>query len=331
MKRRFILILIIIACILIVVGTASGVTRLARNYVSSPWINGTSATFDGVDTNLTGNVSADYFILNPVATPTATIPNGTLMFYENPYQYLQVRAFDTWYRLVNTTHVFDHGGLSGLADDDHPHYLTETNATANYILLSNTSIQTDHGSLLGLTDDDHTAYYNLQRHNGTYANLTFNRSGINTLQYYNGSNWITTFNTSVQDHGVLDGLADDDHSTYVDKAGDTMTGNLNIEGVNPRLIFGGGDDPGIAFHIQGSEKAALYLENNTTLALFNNASAGVGDAKIMIRINMSNGDIRKMGRIKVGDGSNEVQGTLKSNATGLYVYDGTTWDILNAY
>lgn len=89
--------------------------------------------------------------------------------------------------------VFDHGALTGLADDDHPQYLTPAEADALYEALGavathaagadphtgyrlesadhshqSTGLQAgkiDHGAALnGLGDDDHTQYHNAARH-----------------------------------------------------------------------------------------------------------------------------------------------------------------------
>lgn len=49
---------------------------------------------------------------------------------------------------------FPHGDLSGLADDDHPHYYNATRHTKDI----HDALGLDHGSLSGLTDDDHTQY-----------------------------------------------------------------------------------------------------------------------------------------------------------------------------
>lgn len=51
--------------------------------------------------------------------------------------------------------ISDHGALTGLGDDDHPHYLTTTrhDTTARH-----GSSVVDHGSIGGLADDDHPQY-----------------------------------------------------------------------------------------------------------------------------------------------------------------------------
>jgi len=62
--------------------------------------------------------------------------------------------------------VEDHGALTGLADDDHPQYLTEAEGDAAYSDITepvavahrdDTTNVHDHGQLAVLADGDHTA------------------------------------------------------------------------------------------------------------------------------------------------------------------------------
>ena len=89
--------------------------------------------------------------------------------------------------------AWDHGGLNGLADDDHTQYL---NTARHDTTARHGSSVVDHGQINGLADDDHTQYLNTTRHDTT-----------------------TRHGTSVVDHGSIGGLADDDHTQYVDTAG----------------------------------------------------------------------------------------------------------------
>jgi hypothetical protein len=62
--------------------------------------------------------------------------------------------------------VTDHGGLTGLGDDDHPQYLTNARGDALFLTPAEGDaryatpgqIVTDHGLLTGLADDDHPQY-----------------------------------------------------------------------------------------------------------------------------------------------------------------------------
>jgi hypothetical protein len=88
----------------------------------------------------------------------------------------------------------DHGGLSGLADDDHTQYYNAARLTKAVI----DALAVDHGALSGLADDDHTQYYNAAR-------LT--KAVIDALAV---------------DHGALSGLADDDHTQYYNAGRHTL-------------------------------------------------------------------------------------------------------------
>lgn len=65
--------------------------------------------------------------------------------------------------------ITDHGALTGLADDDHPQYLTTDrhDTTARH-----GSTVVDHGLIAGLGDDDHTQYHNDARGDARYLKLT---------------------------------------------------------------------------------------------------------------------------------------------------------------
>jgi len=91
-----------------------------------------------------------------------------------------------WSREAPSGGVTDHGALTGLADDDHPQYLTEAEANALYALLAHLH---DHGTLTGLADDDHPQYltqaeadalYSLLAHGHTHASL----SGVTADQHH---------------------------------------------------------------------------------------------------------------------------------------------------
>jgi hypothetical protein len=99
-------------------------------------------------------------------------------------------------------HNHDHGGLTGLADDDHPHYHTDVRGDARYSQLahnhdaayyteaetntllagkSNTDHNHAHNNLTGLTTGDpHTQYHNDVRGDARYAQLAANNLFSNT-------------------------------------------------------------------------------------------------------------------------------------------------------
>lgn len=73
--------------------------------------------------------------------------------------------------------VIDHGGLIGLADDDHTAYYN----SARHTKAIHDALAIDHGSLTGLGDDDHSQYLNNARHDVTA------RHPVSVLKFATGS------------------------------------------------------------------------------------------------------------------------------------------------
>lgn len=114
------------------------------------------------------------------------------------------------------------------------------NDVANTLTINSTATGvTDHGALTGLADDDHTQYHTNTRHDahdhstalGTaviqdLSNVTITSVANDEVLAWNGSAWInqtaaeaglaTSGHThSAPDHGTLSGLGDDDHTQYL--------------------------------------------------------------------------------------------------------------------
>lgn len=129
----------------------------------------------------------------------------------------------------------DHGGLTGLADDDHPQYY---NAARHTTSLHNL-MGIDHGMLGGVGDDDHAQYYNATRHTKAihdalaidHGSLTGNADDDHT-QYYNAARHTKAIHDALAiDHGSLSGRTDDDHTQYVLATGTRpITGPFSIGG-----------------------------------------------------------------------------------------------------
>jgi len=176
--------------------------------------------------------------------------------------------------MIDALDVPEHGDLVGLDDDDHPQYLTIARADTRYYTeaevnaliaaipkippggltdqilakVSNANYDTqwvtitippsgtsDHGMLTGLADDDHPQYLNTARGDARY----YTETEVNALlaaihgipaggatgqvltkidsTNYN-ANWQTPATGGVTDHGLLTGLADDDHPQYLNQA-----------------------------------------------------------------------------------------------------------------
>ncbi len=97
---------------------------------------------------------------------------------------------------VDSAGTTDHGGLTGLDDDDHTQYILTTGArgftgtvsgvdpTLSYHLTTksyvDSTVVTDHGGLSGLTDDDHTQYILTDGSRG----FTGTVSGVDPTQSY---------------------------------------------------------------------------------------------------------------------------------------------------
>ncbi|MDA2917500.1 hypothetical protein MYX64_11790, partial [Nitrospinae bacterium AH_259_B05_G02_I21] len=166
----------------------------------------------------------------------------------------------------------DHGLLTGLADDDHTQYHNDTRGDARYYTETeflNSSAgagdagkpikldaggkvdatmvndaDVDHGLLTGLSDDDHTQYHNDTRGDARYftktehLNISAGAGDAGKPIKLDAAGHVdaSMVNDADVDHGLLTGLADDDHTQYhndtrgdaryVKKAGDTMTGLL---------------------------------------------------------------------------------------------------------
>ncbi len=102
---------------------------------------------------------------------------------------------------------------------------------------------TDHGDLDGLTDDDHSQYLNIARHDlvarhplavldSAVCSETEADSKITTHKN-NASAHHTKTDSSEIDHGSVQGLADDDHSQYLNTARHDLTARHPLGTVVP--------------------------------------------------------------------------------------------------
>jgi hypothetical protein len=113
----------------------------------------------------------------------------------------------------------DHGGLAGLADDDHTQYLNTTrHDTTTRHPFGSVIPHDSHSKLVDLTADDHTQYLNTTRHDTT------TRHTLGTVVPHD-------------DHGLLSGLTDDDHTQYVKKAASSTDNAIaRFDGTTGRLL-----------------------------------------------------------------------------------------------
>lgn len=185
----------------------------------------------------------------------------------------------------------DHGGLAGLADDDHTQYHNDARGDARYYQQSefiNTSVggadagkpivldgsghidasmlndaDVDHGSLGGLADDDHTQYHTDARGDARYfqqseflsASVGAGSAGAPIVLDAGGHIDASMLNDADVDHGALGGLGDDDHPQYLLVSGTrAMAGDLDMGGnavTNVGLVDGVTVSAHAARHILG--------------------------------------------------------------------------------
>jgi len=107
------------------------------------------------------------------SSPLATAVDAGTLYWATDTKKLYRSNGTAWEQL--TAGVSDHGALTGLGDDDHPQYATDTDLTthaaSNHVTNGNShdhaggdGAQVDHGGLAGLADDDHTQYLTTARH-----------------------------------------------------------------------------------------------------------------------------------------------------------------------
>lgn len=131
------------------------------------------------------NNSVEILSGTTAARPAAgAVEEGTL-YWNTDTETLHRSNGATWDDL--TSGVSDHGALTGLADDDHPQYLTQAEADALY---EDTGAVATHAA----AGDPHTGY---------------------RLESADHTHQTTGLQAGKIDHGAaLDGLADDDHTQY---------------------------------------------------------------------------------------------------------------------
>jgi len=221
--------------------------------VPSPTASGSAANKGYVDTEIATNIVTDHGALGGLGDDDHTqysLADGTRAFSGEvvvPSPTAGGSAANKGYvdtQVAGITVITEHGGLSGLTDDDHTQYtradgtraftgdqsmgsnkLTSLSSPTTSADASNKGyvdaqisalppVITDHGALGGLGDDDHTQYSladgsrdftgEVVVPSPTAAGSAANKG------YVDGQ---LTANV-ITDHGALGGLADDDHTQY---------------------------------------------------------------------------------------------------------------------
>lgn len=132
----------------------------------------------------------------------------------------------SWKNTTLPTGVTDHGALTGLADDDHPHYHTDARGDARYytkgqldggVLNSIYYTEAETDALLALKTDQ-TEFDLLESSYNAHAadtNIHFADAADANLYLRQNGGWVLHVPpTVIDDHGVLNGLGDDDHPQY---------------------------------------------------------------------------------------------------------------------
>jgi len=165
--------------------------------------------------------------------PTSAYPSATAgdLAYDTDDGYVVFYDGANWIALESATAVNDHGTLSGLGDDDHTQYsLLSGNAARNAVT---GEFDFGDGELrFPVTQDPFSAYPLAEEGNVAYD------QDDGYIVFHNGTEWIQVIDTLtigdyvIDDHGLLNGLLDDDHTQYGLLAGDlvrnTVTGTYNF-------------------------------------------------------------------------------------------------------
>jgi hypothetical protein len=165
---------------------------------------------------------------------------------------------------INAKIITDHGGLTGLGDDDHPQYLNQARGDARYY----TEAELNAGQL------DTRYYTESELNSGQLDNRYYTETEVNTISGALNAKIIT-------DHGNLSGLGDDDHPHYHnDTRGDLRYLKL-IGGtiLNDLIVLGNLSVSGTQFTSSTEtvliEDNLLYLNNGETASGISEGIAGI--------------------------------------------------------
>ena len=187
----------------------------------------------------------------------------------------------------------DHGLLSGLNDDDHPQYFTSGRHDTTTAHGLGTVVP--HDSLDGLTDVTITSpvetevltYLSGQWVNavtsGTHAPVTIEDSTTINLTL-SGQHLTAEVNESAVDHGSLGGIADDDHTQYLNIARHDLTTRHTLGSVVPHDTLQGLSNVTIA----GLADNHIIRYNASTLQWENEADIG-GDSSFLDLVDTPSG------------------------------------------
>ena len=159
---------------------------------------------------------------------------------------------DEIYAKIGEGGVTDHGALTGLGDNDHPQYLLTTAQAADSDKVDGKHAADFLGVNAKAADSDKldgleaTAFAPVgHNHSGTYLPWDGKAADSNLLDG-NDSTYFAPASSIVTDHGALTGLADDDHSQYLNNTRHDTTTRHALGTVVPHddhgMLSGLGDD-----------------------------------------------------------------------------------------
>jgi hypothetical protein len=220
--------------------------------------------------------------------------------------------------------ITDHGGLGGLADDDHVAYHTDARATT--WLTANHETTYNHAQFAtayGWGDHGAAGYLTTDGDGSALTGLLWSQIGSTptTLAGYG-----ITDGGGVTDHGALDGLADDDHSQYhTDARADawlaaghettydhSLIGTGGSFGDNIPLEFGDAPDYWLVYNSAGTqfELRSTDIDGAGTNGLVMSVADGTKDVNFAGEIDVARGRVTALGAQIIYDG--EVNGFTRS-------------------
>jgi len=216
----------------------------------------------------------------PIPRPRGTPDQQAAVMAQN------LRELEVWLnKFVRSGTVIDHGGLIGLADDDHTNLLNEARHDAldsdnphsvTFAQAVTADAGTDISAAEAETLTDGSAADTLHTHTtagiamnfGDLDDVTITGIASGEIPRWNGSAWINQTEIELAlDHGALGGRGDDDHTIYVLADGSrSITGTERFTHATNPLIFGVAGTTQFDF-LAGTNTMDLRISNTSNVFL----------------------------------------------------------------
>lgn len=140
-----------------------------------------------------------------------------------------------------TVGSIDHGSIAGLEDNDHPQYvLSSTNSNLSSQVSNHVASASVH-----FTAESLTSTYSVTSHNHALSGLTDTQITAtpinNAVLTWSATKWVPSsviFPTVITDHGLLNGLTDNDHPQYVlTSVNNTLSSNVESHIADTTIHF----------------------------------------------------------------------------------------------